>query len=191
MTGFASSDWSIVILAAVSFTESIFFPIPPDPLLVGIAILRPHTALWLGALVTVSSVAGALVGHWLGRRFGRPLIYKLVDREKVATVERLFNRYGGWAVLIAAFTPVPYKVFAISAGILDLDRRTFVVASLVGRGGRFLLLGALIFVFGQSIQQFIHSNFEIITAVFAAVLIAVLTAMAIVVRRRRARKALG
>ena len=71
--GFAESDWSVVILAVAAFTESIFFPVPPDPLLIAIAIPQPHAALWLAALVTASSVAGAVVGHWLGLRFGRPL----------------------------------------------------------------------------------------------------------------------
>ena len=68
---FADSDWAVWMLALVSFSEAIFFPVPPDPLLIGIALVQQPLALWLALLVTVSSVAGALVGHWLGRRLGR------------------------------------------------------------------------------------------------------------------------
>ena len=70
VVGFADSDWAVLVLAASSFAEAIFFPVPPDPLLIGIALIKPESALWLAALATVSSVAGAVVGHWLGRRFG-------------------------------------------------------------------------------------------------------------------------
>ena len=134
LEGFASSPWAVLILAAASFCESIFFPIPPDPLLIGVALLQPHLAVFLGALVTVASVAGAVVGHWLGRRLGRPLLYRFFAEDTVLRVERLFQRYGAWATLIAAFTPLPYKLFAIAAGVLDLDRKTFVIASLSGQG---------------------------------------------------------
>ena len=72
VVGFADSDWAVLVLAASSFAEAIFFPVPPDPLLIGIALIKPESALWLAALATVSSVAGAVVGHWLGRRFDVP-----------------------------------------------------------------------------------------------------------------------
>ncbi len=149
--GFAESDWSALILAIAAFTESIFFPVPPDPLLIAIAMPQPHAALWLAALVTASSVAGAVVGHWLGLRFGRPLLYRFASRKKVEAVEALFQKYGAWAVLVAAFTPIPYKVFAICAGVLDLNRRTFIIASIIGRGARFFIIGGLIFAYGEEI----------------------------------------
>lgn len=183
---FAESDWAILILAANSFTESIFFPVPPDLLLIGIAVLDPDRALWLAGIVTVSSVAGAVVGHWLGRRFGRPLLHRLVAESKILTVERLFQKYGAWAVLVAAFTPIPYKVFAIAAGALDLDRRRFVLVSLVGRGARFFAIGVLIFAFGEDIEDFIGDNFGLLTIAGAAVLMVGLGIVALIARRRRA-----
>ena len=190
--GFAESDWSALILAAAAFAESIFFPIPPDPLLLAIAIPQPHAALWLAALVTASSVAGAVVGHWLGHRFGRPLLYRFASGKKVEAVEKMFRKYGAWAVLIAAFTPIPYKVFAISAGILDMDRRTFILASIIGRGARFFILGGLIFAYGEEIEEFIDTNFELVTTASAvALVVAVVLAAAIIARRRRARGAVG
>ena len=184
---FAESDWAILILAANSFTESIFFPIPPDLLLIGIAVLDPDRALWLAGIVTGASVAGAVVGHWLGRRFGRPLLHRFVAESKILTVERMFQKYGAWAVLVAAFTPIPYKVFAIVAGALDLDRRRFVLASLAGRGARFFAIGVLIFAFGEDIEDFISgSSFVILTIAAAAVLLVGLGIVALIARRRRA-----
>ena len=188
VVGFADSDWAIVALGVSSFAEAIFFPVPPDPLLVGVAIIQPNLAIWLGVLVTLTSVAGAVVGHWIGGRFGRPIVDRFFAESKVVRTERIFKRYGAWAILVAAFTPIPYKVFAILAGVLELDRRTFIVASLIGRGARFITLGALVFFFGEEIEAFLTDNFGVITLVFAA---AVLGAVGVwgLVHRARARRA--
>ena len=169
--GFADSPWAIAILVVNSFTESIVNPIPPDPLLIGMSFIKPNLALVYAALVTISSVFGALVGHWLGLRFGRPLVLKFIAAKKVDRVEVMFQKYGSWAVLIAAFTPIPYKVFAITAGVLEMDRRPFIVASIIGRGARFFLLGGLIFFFGEAIQKFIETRFELLTVLFSILLI--------------------
>ena len=187
---FAGSDWAVLALCIESFTEAIFFPVPPDPLLVGIAVIQPHLAILLGVLVTVSSVAGAIVGHWIGRRFGRPLLYRLVSMQKVDLADRILRRYGVGAILIAAFTPIPYKVFAISAGALNMDSRAFILASLVGRGVRFISLGALVFFFGESIQVFITENFEVLTVLLALTALVVAVGWSLVHRRRRARDAM-
>ena len=191
VVGFADSDWSVLALAAVSFSEAIFFPVPPDPLLIGIAVLRPEAALWLAAVVTVSSVAGALVGHWLGQRFGRRLLLKVVSAQRMDVAERMFMKHGAWAVAIAAFTPIPYKVFAITAGALNLDRRPFVLASLVGRGARFFLLGGLIFAYGDSIEQFVSDHFWILTVAVGAALVAGIAVVLIIARLRGSRKVAG
>ena len=184
VVGFAESDWAVLILAVNSFTESIFFPVPPDVLLIGIAVLEPERALWLAGIVTVSSVAGAVVGHWLGRRWGRPLLHRLVSPAKTETVERLFRKYGAWAILLAAFSPVPYKVFAILAGVLELDRRSFVAASAAGRGARFFAIGVLVFFYGEEIEGFIGDNFEILTLAVTAAALLVL-GVVLAARRRR------
>lgn len=185
LTGFSDSPWAALILGANSFTEAIFFPIPPDPLLLGIAILHPRQALWLAALVTATSVSGAVVGHWLGKRLGRPLLLRWFSQSRVLAVERTFKRHGTWAIFLAAFTPLPYKLFAIAAGVGDMELRGFIVASLVGRGMRFFAVGALAFVFGESIESFLKDNFDILTIGFGATVIAIAVAIAIAARRRR------
>ena len=188
---FAESDWAIGLLLLVATSESFIFPIPPDPLLIATGLAHPSWAIWLAALVTVASVAGAVVGHWLGRRLGRPLLYRLVSQPRIERAERLFSRYGAWAILVAAFTPVPFKVFTVLAGVLDMNIRHLVIASLVGRGARFLTLGALIFVFGDSIQAFIDDNLEKLAVAAAAGLVSLVAAILIFSRLRRVRRHAG
>ena len=190
VVSFADSDWSILILAVSSFFESIFFPIPPDPLLIGMGVLHPEAAIWLAAITTVSSVAGAVVGHWLGGRLGRPVLLRYVKQSRVETVERMFKRHGAWAVLIAAFTPIPYKVFAITAGVLELDRRTFILVSLIGRGARFFILGSVLFFYRDSIdsvEEFIDSNFDVLTLSAGVALLVSLGVVVVIARIRRTR----
>ena len=191
VVGFADSDWAVLVLGVTAFIESIFFPIPPDPLLIGIGILQTELVIWLAALTTAASVAGAVVGHWLGLRFGKPLLRRFVSEDKIERVERLFQRYGAWTIVLAAFTPIPYKVFAIAAGVLNLDRRTFIIASIIGRGARFFLIAGLIVAFGEDIEDFIESNFELLTVIAAAGVVVAAAFMLIVIRIRRARKATG
>ena len=184
VVGFADSDWSFLALALLSFSEAIFFPVPPDPLLIGISVVRPESALWLAAIATLSSVGGALVGHWLGRRLGAPLLHKVVSTRHVESAERMFVKYGSWTVALAAFTPIPYKVFAVTAGALNHDRRSFILASLIGRGARFFLLGGLLFVYGESIEQFIRDHFQTLTLAIAAAAVIGGAAVLIVVKLR-------
>ena len=157
---FAGSEWAVVVLAIATFLESIFSPIPPDPLLIPMSVLNPNMAILYGLVATLSSVLGALVGHWLGSRFGRPVLSRFASNSKIDQAESLFDRFGGWAVLAAAVTPIPYKVFAVLAGVLKYDRKKFFIVSLIGRGVRFIGLGVLLFLFGEQIQIFIEDNFQ-------------------------------
>jgi membrane protein YqaA with SNARE-associated domain len=188
IAGFADSPWAVAILAIDSFTESIINPIPPDPLLIAIAIGNPRNALWLAALVTATSVLGALIGHWLGLHFGRPIVLRFFSEVKIAKVEQMFQKYGAWAVLLAAFTPIPYKVFTVTAGVMEMERRPFIIASIIGRGARFFILGILIFAFGEAIQGFIETQFEVLTVVSSIVLIAAAAAAYFIMRYRKARR---
>ena len=182
----AESEWALVLLALVAFSESIFFPIPPDPLLIAIGIADPSVAIWAAALATLASVAGGIVGHYLGRRVGRPLLYKFVSEDKVSRAEALFERYGAWAILAAAITPIPYKVFTILAGVMNLRMRPFLLASLVGRSIRIMTVGVLIYIFGESVREFIDHNFELLTVGAMGIMIVMVLAY-FVFRRMRLR----
>ena len=185
LLGFADSDWAIGVLLVSSFAESIFFPIPPDPLLLAVALVQQPLALLLGVLVAVASVAGAVVGHALGTRLGRPILVRMFSESRVSYVDRLFESYGVWAILIAAFTPVPYKVFAIAAGVWHMDRRKFIIASAIGRGARFGTIGLLVFLFGEEIEAFLTDNFEILTVAVTVVVVLLGIGWYVVTRLRR------
>ena len=160
---FAETDWALLILFVTAFLESTISPIPPDPLLIPMAVLQPNLAIWLGVLCTVASVLGAVLGHWLGAQFGRPILGRFVSEGRIRSAESLFDKYGVWAVLVAAVTPIPYKVFTILAGVLKLDMKRFLIASIIGRGMRFLSLAVVIFLFGEDVQAFVEENFEALT----------------------------
>ena len=163
------------VLCAVSFAESIFFPIAVDVMLVPMCAAAPNRMLRLATLTLVFSVAGGLVGLLLGYLAIDallPWIEQLGWGEQYSQVQGWYQRWGYWALVLAAFTPLPYKVFAISAGALSLDVGTFVAASLLGRGLRFFLVGGLAAWIGpKALNALRYSD----TAGWALVGLAVLT----------------
>ena len=174
---FAESEWSLVILGIMTFFESVFSPLPPDPLLIAMALLSPNQAILFGVICTIFSVLGAVFGYGLGKWFGKPLLSKMISESLIDKAEDFFNRYGVWAILIAAFTPIPYKVFAILSGILQLNMKKFLIASLIGRGGRFITLGVLIAIFGDNIRGFLENEFQTITILGGGFLVFTLVAI--------------
>jgi undecaprenyl-diphosphatase len=189
--GLADSDWAVALLSLIAVSESVVFPIPPDPLLIAIGLANPGSAIWLAILVTVGSVVGAVLGHWLGRKIGRPVLRRLISESKIIRVEAMFNKYGAWAILIAAFTPIPFKVFTILAGVMNLEMRPFIIASIIGRGARFLTIGILIYIFGESIQSFIDDNFEIVTIIGGLALVFAAIGYLVFIRMRSGRQSAG
>jgi membrane protein YqaA with SNARE-associated domain len=183
---FADSGAAVVALALVALSESVFFPVPPDPLLIAIGIRQPEAAIWLAALCTVASVAGGVIGRWLGIRYGRPLLLRVAPADKVDAAERMYRRYGAWAVIASAITPIPFKVFTVLSGVMDMELRGFLVAALIGRGIRFMTVGVLIALYGDSVEELIRERFEYVTigAVVAGLaLVAALLAVRHVRRR--------
>ena len=158
--GFAGSDWAIAALVIGTFLESLISPIPPDPLLIAMSVLKPSMAIYFALIATFASVSGAFFGHWIGKKYGRVQLRKFVSEEKIVSGERLFDKYGVWAILLAAITPIPYKVFAILAGVLQLNVKKFLIASIVGRGVRYLSLGVLLYFFGKDIEILMDKYFE-------------------------------
>lgn len=182
ISSFAESEWALYVIGIHCFTESIFNPIPPDPLLITASLFKPHMALWFAGVATLTSVAGAMVGYWIGNQFGRPLLYRMAGSERIIRAETLINKFGVWAVFLSAFTPIPYKVFAILAGVLKMNRRMFLLVSLAGRGLRFMLIGILILRYGETITEFLDHRFEQVTIIFSVVI--VLMAIAVFVSYR-------
>lgn len=162
--------WGLIV---VSFAESSFFPVPPDVMLIPMALARPTMALAYAAATTIASVAGALFAYVVGMRGGRPILARLTRAHSFDVLESYFRRWGGWAVGIAAFTPIPFKVFTIAAGIFRVRLAPFVTASVIGRGARFFLESVLILRFGDRARELLGSRFDLITAIAAAAVIVV------------------
>lgn len=140
-------------LAVLSFTESIVQPIPPDLLYIPMladAIGDTPLVVWLWLTVTLSSVAGSLVGYWIGKRWGRLFIGKFSKQSHLNKIEALTIRYGKWGIFIAAFSPIPYKVFGWVAGMGEMEKKPFLIAGLLGRGLRFGLEAILIGIYGNA-----------------------------------------
>lgn len=152
-------------LALLSFAEASFFPVPPDLVLIPLALSQPSLALWYGTLATAFSTLGGLFGYWLGRKVGRRILERLASESQIRQIEGLFRRYGGWAVLAAALTPIPYKLFTIAAGLFVIPLGTFAWASVIGRGLRFYLEALLLWLYGPSVVQFLQGPFGWLTVV--------------------------
>jgi membrane protein YqaA with SNARE-associated domain len=160
----------------LAFSESSFFPIPPDILLIALAVAIPKKSLKYALICSAGSVLGGCFGYLIGWQFMASIGTRIVDfyglTAKVEYIEVLYNKYDAWAVAIAGFTPIPYKVFTIAAGAFKINFSVFVVASLVSRSARFFLVGGLIYIFGPSIQSFIDKYFNVLATAFTVLLIA-------------------
>ncbi|MFQ5893883.1 MAG: YqaA family protein [Nitrospinota bacterium] len=167
----AQTPYGAVALFVLAFAESSFFPIPPDVLLIALGILSPPLVLLYAAICTAGSVLGGMFGYLIGLKGGKPILERLVAREKIVAVHNYFDRYNVWAIGIAGFTPIPYKVFTIAGGVFYINFRLFVLASCLGRGGRFFLVGGLIFAFGPQIQTLLIQHLNWASLVFVALLV--------------------
>jgi membrane protein YqaA with SNARE-associated domain len=171
----ANSKWSHVALALNSFSESIFFPVPPDVLLMALCLGKPKRALYFATITSIFSVLGGIGGYILGKFFWevtKGFFLKYVfSVETFMKVSELYNQNAFIAVFTAGFTPIPYKVFTISAGVFSINLLTFIIASLISRSARFFIVSTLIFFFGQRVKVFIEKYFNILTIIFSALLI--------------------
>ena len=168
---FAATPHGTWALFALSFAESSFFPIPPDVLLIALCIGEPHKSLWYALVCTVASVLGGMAGYGIGYKGGRPLLLRFFKRERVATVERYYDRYNAWATGIAGLTPIPYKIFTIAGGAFAINFRIFVIASILSRGVRFFAVAGLIYFFGEPIKAFIEEYLNLLSIAFVILLV--------------------
>ncbi|MDD5723990.1 MAG: DedA family protein [Syntrophales bacterium] len=165
-------SWALFLLA---MAESSFFPIPPDVLLIALAISIPARSFRYALICSVGSLLGGVIGYMIGYQFMDLVGLRIVDfygfTQQYAAVGDLYNRYNAWAVGIAGFTPIPYKIFTISAGAFKINFIVFFIASAISRAARFFLVGGLIYKFGPEIKLFIDRYFNILAFVFVVLLI--------------------
>ncbi len=167
----AYTPYAIPALFSIAVAESSFFPIPPDVLLITLCLIQPEKALLYACICSIGSVIGGGIGYLIGLKGGRPLLLKLFSKEKISFVENQYKKYDVWAVGIAGFTPIPYKVFTISAGVFTLNFLRFIIASVISRSSRFFLIAGLIYMFGPTIQNIIRNYFDILSIAFLILLI--------------------
>src|SRR3990167_5298438 len=167
----AQTDYGTYALFLIAFVESSFFPIPPDVLLIALSIISPQIAMFYATVCTVGSVTGGAFGYLIGLKGGRPILERFFSHEKIQLVHNYFEKYEAWAIGVAAFTPIPYKVFTIAAGVFYINFKKFVLVSILGRGGRFFIVAGLIQLFGAEIIHLIENYFELFTIIFVALLI--------------------
>ncbi len=173
--GYAEKPYAEWALFAIAFMESSFFPIPPDVLLIAMAVVTPSKAFRYALICTVGSVLGGVFGFFIGWAFyeaiGQPILELYGAMGHYESVRQLYTEHAFWAILAAGFTPVPYKVFTIAAGAFEVSIWTLIVASIIGRGARFTLVAGLFYFFGAPIKKFIDKYFEILTILFLVFLI--------------------
>ncbi len=165
-------------LSLLSFVESFILPFPPpDAMLAPMALARPARAMHFAALTLLFSVLGGLVGYLIGAFLfdqAEPFIVDWGYQARFETVTIWFEQWGFWAVLVAGFSPVPYKIFTLAAGVLNLALLPFVLASILGRGARFFLVAWCLAKFGPAIEPGLLKYIEIIGwAIVAALLLAI------------------
>lgn len=165
--------WALFIIA---FMESSFFPVPPDVLLIALAVAMPKKSMRFAAVCAAGSVLGGMFGYFIGYELmdiiGRPIINFYNAQEYWLKVEEAYRGpVGVWFLVAAAFTPIPYKVATIAAGATLMPFLPFVIASAVGRAARFFLVAGLIWRFGPSIKIFIDKYFDKLSIAFIVLLV--------------------
>lgn len=172
----AHTPYGDIALFALAFCESSFFPIPPDVLLMALAFSIPKKSFKYAAICSVGSILGGCFGYFIGYQFfeyvGMPILNFYGILEKFNFVKDKYHANAFAAVAIAGFTPIPYKVFTIAAGVCKINIWTFISASIVSRSGRFFIIASLTYIFGPKIKDFIDKYFNIISIAFVVMLIA-------------------
>jgi membrane protein YqaA with SNARE-associated domain len=146
-------------LAALSFAESSFFPIPPDVMLAPMTLAQPSRGWRYATVTTIASVVGGMAGYaigWLAIDAVTPVIERLGYLDTYARATEWFDRYGFLAILAAGFSPIPYKIFTIAGGALTMFFPGFVLASLLGRGARFFLVAGIIVIGGPRMEPLLR-----------------------------------
>jgi membrane protein YqaA with SNARE-associated domain len=172
----AKTPYGPLALFAIAFSESSFFFIPPEVLLIALAVSIPQKSFKFAWICSAGSVLGGFFGYYIGWQFmtsiGTQIIGLFGLTEKIGHIESMYNRYDAWAIAIAGFTPIPYKLFTIAAGAFHINVWVFFLASLVSRFARFFLVAGLIYAFGPGIRLFIDKYFNLLTALFVLIFVA-------------------
>lgn len=162
----AETEGAMKVLFAVSLAESIFFPIPPDFLLIPMALAQQKKAFRLATICLVASVIGGAIGYFIGAFFmdsiGMSIVRFYGLTEQYVTVQGWYETYNAWVVAVAGLTPIPYKLCTLSAGAFHVNFEIFLIASIASRGVRFFVVAGLIYLFGHKIRHFLEKRLDLL-----------------------------
>ena len=180
----AETPYGPIALFLLSFAESSFFPIPPDPLLIALVLGARTKAFRFALNCAIASVFGALLGYAIGYfawwtpagEFSSVAAFFFSNipgftQDRFFVVKELYDKWNFWIVFTAGFTPLPYKVFTISGGAFDINLFLFVLASIISRSARFFLVAGLIWKYGEEIKSFIDKYFNLLAILFTVLLV--------------------
>ena len=174
----ADTPYGTPALALLAFAESSFFPIPPDVLQIALSVGKPRRSFYYAAVSAAASVLGGIAGWYIGHGLWwsvSDFFFSYVPgftHEHFADVQRLYAENAFWAIFAAAFTPIPYKVFTIGAGVFNVSLQTLIAASALGRSARFFLVATAIFFFGARAKTVLERHFEWMTLLLFALVVA-------------------
>ena len=173
----AHTPYGAIALFILSFAESSFFPIPPDVLLIALCVGKPKKSFYFAAICSVASVLGGIFGYTLGWGFWsvvQDLFFNYIPgftQTNFDLIRQKYELYNFWVVFTAGFTPIPYKIITISAGVFKINFFMFLIASIISRSARFFIVSTLIWKFGEKIKGFIDKYFNILSLGFVVLLI--------------------
>ena len=162
-------------LFGLSAAESVIFPVPPDPLLLALVLARKKKAWWYATICTLGSLIGAALGYLIGMMFWgatQDFWFSYVFSEAAFNeVGRRYNEWGGLAIFVAAFTPIPFKVFTLAAGVVQMNFPVFLIGGAIGRAGRFFLVAAITFRVGEKAKPWIEKWFNWLALLFGVLVV--------------------
>jgi len=171
----AETPYGVPALFILSFAESSFFPVPPDVLLIALCLSINRKAFYFALICMIGSVIGGIVGYAIGfygyETIGKPIVDFYHGQPVMDAIKLKYDEHGFLGILIAAITPIPYKIFTIASGVFKFDFKLFTFASIIGRSTRFFLVAALIWKFGPSIRAFIEKYFNLLMWAFMVLLV--------------------
>jgi membrane protein YqaA with SNARE-associated domain len=171
----AGKPYAAWLMGVISFVESSFFPIPPDVMLIPMSLARPDKAYFYATVCTVTSVAGGVLGYFIGSALydsvGLWLIHLYGYGDKVEAFREAYAQWGGWIILLKGLTPIPYKIVTIASGFAGYNLPMFIGLSVLARGGRFFLLAFLLHRYGAQARVIIEERLGLWVTIGAIVLV--------------------
>jgi membrane protein YqaA with SNARE-associated domain len=172
----AHTPYGSIALFLLAFTESSFFPIPPDVLLIALAISIPLRSFRYAIVCSIGSLLGGMFGYFIGYMLMETIGFRIIEfyhfKDNYEYIQHLYREYDAWAVGIAGFTPIPYKVFTITAGAFKIDFWVFSLVSAISRTARFFIVAGIIYHYGEEIKWFIDKYLNLLTIIFVIILVA-------------------